>query len=233
MARYADSLLANSERIAVRTRQHWLSPVFGSARPFVIFVAAVIIFFLSGNLSQDGFSATLRSVFQWVGIAGVIIAIAWIGLVVWRWSAQDYIVTNLRVIKVEGILNKHSADSSLEKINDAVLDQGLFARMLGFGDLDILTANEESVDRYKWLNKAASFKKEMLNQKVALESGYSQGRGPGAPAGAAPVATATPQAADDADEVTDTLSRLADLRDRGAISPEEYEAKKAELLGRL
>src|SRR6185436_13776936 len=99
---------------------------------------------------QDGFSATLRSVFQWVGIAGVIIAIAWIGLVVWRWSAQDYIVTNLRVIKVEGILNKHSADSSLEKINDAVLDQGLFARMLGFGDLDILTANEESVDRYKW-----------------------------------------------------------------------------------
>ena len=67
MARYADSLLANGERIAVRTRQHWLSPVFGSARPFVIFVAAVIIFFLSGNLAQDGFSATLRSVFQWVG----------------------------------------------------------------------------------------------------------------------------------------------------------------------
>ena len=33
--------------------------------------------------------------------------------------------------------------------------------------------------------------------------------------------------------MTDTLSRLADLRDRGAISPEEYEAKKAELLGRL
>jgi uncharacterized membrane protein YdbT with pleckstrin-like domain len=231
MARYADSLLANTERIAVRTRQHWLSPVFGSARPFVIFIAALVIFILGGNLSQDGFSATLRTVFQWVGIAGVIVAIAWIGLVVWRWSAQDYIITNLRVIKVEGILNKHSADSSLEKINDAVLDQGLFARMLGFGDLDILTANEESVDRYKWLNKAASFKKEMLNQKVALESGYSQGRGPGTPAAAAPVAAAP--AADDADEVTDTLSRLADLRDRGAISPEEYEAKKAELLGRL
>ena len=35
------------------------------------------------------------------------------------------------------------------------------------------------------------------------------------------------------DEVMTTLGRLADLRDRGAISPEEYEAKKAELLGRL
>jgi hypothetical protein len=32
------------------------------------------------------------------------------------------------------------------------------------------------------------------------------------------------------DEVTRTLNNLADLRDRGAITTEEYEAKKAELL---
>ena len=36
-----------------------------------------------------------------------------------------------------------------------------------------------------------------------------------------------------ADEVTRTLGSLADLRDRGAISAEEYEAKKADLLRRL
>ena len=34
-------------------------------------------------------------------------------------------------------------------------------------------------------------------------------------------------------EVTQTLNGLADLRDRGAITPEEYEAKKADLLRRL
>jgi hypothetical protein len=228
MSRYADSLLANGEVIAVRTRQHWLSPVAASARPFLIFVAAVVIFVLGSKVE-----GTLGDIIRWVAIAGVLIAIAWIGLIVWRWSAQDYLVTNLRVIKVEGILNKHSADSSLEKINDAVLDQGIFGRMLGFGDLDILTANEESVDRYKWLNKAASFKKEMLNQKVALESGYGQGRGPGSPAAAAAAPAAPANVVGDADEVTDTLARLADLRDRGAISPAEYDAKKAELLGRL
>jgi hypothetical protein len=33
--------------------------------------------------------------------------------------------------------------------------------------------------------------------------------------------------------VTRTLGSLADLRDRGAISAEEYEAKKADLLRRL
>jgi hypothetical protein len=243
MARYADSLLANGEVIAVRTRQHWLAPVFGAARPFAIFVAAVIIFILGSNLGQDGFSGTLRTAFSYLALAGVIISLAWMGLVVWRWSAQDYLVTNMRVIKVEGIINKHSADSSLEKINDAVLDQSLVGRMFGFGDLDILTANEESVDRYKWLNRAASFKKEMLNQKVALESGYGQGRGPGiaSPTPAAAYAAGPPDAAaapaasagSEADEVTDTLGRLADLRDRGAISAAEYDAKKAELLGRI
>ena len=33
--------------------------------------------------------------------------------------------------------------------------------------------------------------------------------------------------------MTNTLASLADLRDRGAISADEYEAKKAELLDRL
>jgi hypothetical protein len=37
----------------------------------------------------------------------------------------------------------------------------------------------------------------------------------------------------DPDEVTRTLASLADLRDRGAISVEEYERKKAELLSRI
>jgi hypothetical protein len=38
---------------------------------------------------------------------------------------------------------------------------------------------------------------------------------------------------DESEKVTETLSRLADLRDEGAISAEEYEQKKNELLGRL
>jgi hypothetical protein len=47
----------------------------------------------------------------------------------------------------------------------------------------------------------------------------------------APSAPAAPKA--DPDEVTRTLANLADLRDRGAITPEEYELKKADLLSRL
>jgi hypothetical protein len=38
---------------------------------------------------------------------------------------------------------------------------------------------------------------------------------------------------DTADEVADALARLGDLRDQGVITPEEFEAKKADLLSRL
>ena len=36
-------------------------------------------------------------------------------------ETRGQVATKRRVLKVEGILNKRSADSSLEKINDAVL----------------------------------------------------------------------------------------------------------------
>ena len=145
-------------------------------------------------------------------------------------------------------------------------------RMLNYGDLTILTAAEDAVDRYHLLRDPKTFKKTMLTQKHTLETEfmYAGGRPPSPPLRAAEtdsqpmVATAAPAAApapatatvapapatsavpapapapepvaDDGDqsrEITETLARLADLRDSGAITPEDYEQKKDELLGRL
>ena len=74
---------------------------------------------------------------------------------------------------MEGIINKRSGDSNLEKINDAILEENLVGRLLDYGDLEILTAAEVSVDRYRMLNHAKTFKKEMMTAKHALEDGHS------------------------------------------------------------
>ena len=72
----------------------------------------------------------------------------------------------------------------------------------------------------------------MLNAKNELEDGH--GYGHGGPGGeSVPATRAGAPKSSSADEVTATLAKLADLRDKGAITPAEYEAKKAELLGRL
>ena len=55
---------------------------------------------------------------------------------------------------------------------------------------------------------------------------------PAAPA-ASPPAAAPAAPASSADQLTSTLESLAALRDRGLITPEEYEAKKRDLLERM
>jgi hypothetical protein len=129
--------------------------------------------------------------------------------------------------------------------------------MFNFGDLEILTAADQAVDRYHMIHDPKQFKKTMLTQKHNLETEFMYGRPPTPPlradepamtptAPAAPAPVAAPAAAaaapasepamsteDESREITETLARLADLRDKGAITAEEYEAKKDELLGRL
>lgn len=85
------------------------------------------------------------------------------------------------------MLNKHAADSSLEMINDAVLDQSALGRLLGYGDLGILTGAktdgdraqtpasptragaEGEIDHFRMLHHAVQFKIAMLNEKQQLE----------------------------------------------------------------
>jgi hypothetical protein len=277
MTRYADSLLTEGESVVYRSRQHWLSLIIRGRSATAVLIGGlvllVIVVFLKsvfpdGTLAQQ-LGISLGALLLLIG--AVVLIYRW-----WQWSNQDYLITNRRLLKVTGILNKHSADSSLEKINDAVLDQPLLGRMLNYGDLTILTAAEEAVDMYHMLRDPKTFKKTMLTQKHTLETEFMyQGAMPptpplraeqaqpvpppmaqqapppppmaAAPADAAPAAatvdmshvappppSAAAAAASDASlEVTQTLARLADLRDSGAITLEEYEAKKQELLGRL
>jgi hypothetical protein len=251
VARYADRLLADGERPILRTRQHVIAPVVRGGTAIAILVASAVLIVLISNLPPNN----LRTVLGYVPLVLLLISIAWLGVIFMAWYSEDYMVTNRRVLKVDGILRKRSADSSLEKINDAILEQSVLGRLLGYGDLEILTAAETPVDHYSYLSGAQQFKRTMLDAKHTLEQEVYDFPGPplraAAPAGAMPAgATSTaamaagagPGAADpgdtaprsmSSDEITRALGNLADLRDRGAISPADYEAKKQDLLGRL
>ena len=214
---YADSLLAKNEQILYRARQHWLAPLSDARNGLLLVLAGVVLALLEHQVLH------WTPVIVYVGLVVALIGLVWIAIVYFSWKAEEYVITNRRVLKVEGLLDKKSGDSSLDKINDAVLKQGLLARMLHYGDLEILTANEEAIDRYQMLAHVVDFKKAMLNAKNNLEDGYR---------GAAATPAVAPTTAGGGDAAA-TLAQLADLRDKGAITPAEYEKKKAEILGRL
>ena len=254
---YADGLLSTGERILYRNKQHPFIFIWGARYAILAVVIALIALWLGGNLDPAGFTGTLRGLLGWVTAA---LFIGGIGVFIWtalHYINQEYVLTNRRVIQVEGVLNRNATDSSLEKINDAVLSQSVFGRMFDFGDLTVLTASESGIEKMRMLRSPVVYKKKMLDAKHDYEvdmeragwapsppirDGSSAAQSPGAaledttttsaPAQAAAVAPA-PAPRADPDEVTRTLASLADLRDRGAISPEEYERKKTELLTRL
>ena len=245
---YADGLLSTGERIIYRNKQHPFIFIWGARWTILAVVGAVVLFWLGGNLAPDGISGSLRQILGWITAILFFGGLAVFGWTVLHYINQEYVLTNRRVIQVEGVLNRSATDSSLEKINDAVLSQSVFGRMFDFGDLTVLTASESGIEKMRMLRSPVVYKKKMLDAKHEYEvdmerSGWAPSPpiregatgGPQAAtdaAGPAPAsASATPTA--DPDDVTRTLASLADLRDRGAISPEEYERKKAELLSRI
>jgi len=240
---YAEGLMSTGERIVHREKQHWFVFIWGARYTILAIVIAGV-----GALIQNNLSSPWREI---LGTAAVILFVGGLLLLGWtilRYMNQEYVLTNRRVIEVEGVLNKRVTDSSLEKVNDIVLTQSIFGRMFGFGDLEILTASETGVSRFRMLVQPVQFKREMLDAKHEYErdiagGGYvtsppfrAESPGGGPPSDdtvSTPVPPAPPAQPLSRDEVTQTLNSLADLRDRGAISPDEFERKKADLLARL
>jgi hypothetical protein len=268
--RYADSLLTEGEHIVLRSRQHWLALLIRGRAGVFLFILGLIV--LGSVIVFNVVPGVTRDVLSAIGMILLVLGVIVFLYRLWHWWAQDYIITNRRLLKVTGVLNKRSADSSLEKINDAILTQPVLGRMLNYGDLEILTAADQANDLYRMLRDPKTFKKVMLTQKHALETEFTYVGGPPPtpplraepafaspppaaqpipPAAAPPLAAPAPepplaaevaqQAAampsevepDESLEITQTLARLADLRDSGAISAEEYEQKKDDLLSRL
>jgi uncharacterized membrane protein YgcG len=277
---YADSLLSTGERITHRVRQHWFVLLWGARIPIAGIIAALLLLILSSAAQPSGVARDLLNVLTAVLFFGGLAFLAWGTL---RYLNTEFVLTNRRVVQVEGVVNKRATDSSLEKINDAVLTQSIFGRMFGFGDLDVLTAAEAGIERFRMIIDPIGFKRAMLDAKHEYEvdmersgwqpsppiraaattgaatttgergSGSAGGGSTGGSAAAgtgdrpAPTVSTAPTAAGagvssgaapaatkvNPDEVTRTLANLADLRDRGAISAEEYEAKKTDLLSRL
>jgi hypothetical protein len=274
---YADTLLSTGERITHRVRQHWLVLVWGARIPIAAIIGSLLLLILSSAARPSGLASDLLSLLTAVLFLGGLAFLAWATL---QYLNTEFVLTNRRVVQVQGVVNKRATDSSLEKINDAVLTQSIFGRILGFGDLDVLTAAEAGIERFRMIIDPIGFKRAMLDAKHEYEvdmersgwqpsppiraasaagaastggsnpspaggagaTGSAGSASPAAAAGsasattsppAAPAAPAAPAPRVDPDEVTRTLANLADLRDRGAISAEDFEAKKTDLLSRL
>lgn len=210
---YVEALLARNERIVRVARDHWVTLL-----PVILVdvaVSIVIIGFSVGVLSPP---------WTWFGLLLLVVPIGHLALRVWAWWNKQYIVTNRRIVQVTGTFGKRVSDTSLEKINDIVMEQSVLGRLLKFGDIEIISGSESGIDVFRRIADPIEFKKELLDQKGTLGSldvfDEQVGR----------VLSAE---ALDASDVPELIAGLDELRQKGVITDVEFEEKKQRLLAKI
>lgn len=213
---YLESLMGAREKIALKERQHWMVIV---PRLVLWGAVSVLIFLITVVLAAavlDGLALVL--------LLGLLFPFWRIAVDLLNWWNEQYVITNRRVIQLEGIINKHSIDSSLEKVNDVVLKQSALGRILNYGDLQILTASEIGVNLFRRIAHPVKFKTEMLNQKEGMSQlDIFEGR----------AGRILSEEAPSRGDIPELIAELDELRKKGIITAEEFEEKKKALLAKL
>jgi uncharacterized membrane protein YdbT with pleckstrin-like domain len=216
---YVDRLLAPGETILYRSLRHWIVLLRWIAGALALAVLGGLMIVLYGWASWAGASAG-----AWFGAGLVTLAVLFALPAMLRYASEVYVVTDRRVLRVDGVFRKQALDSGLAKINDVHLTQSVAGRLLGYGTLEIITASDVGINRFEYLPRPMAFKKAMMSAVEARAAGvHDEARSTvaSAPPASAPRATA------------DRLAELEDLRKRGLVAEDEYRVKRKQILDGL
>lgn len=221
---YANKTLTDNEDVLRRAHRHVLFVLLHTA-PYIL--GAVLLWLLAGlgywfDFRYAGILAAILLV-----VSAVPLSIALYRFMAWR--AEEYIVTSLRIIQVEGILSKRTHDSSLGQVNNVEMHQSVFGRMFDFGDINIITGSDAAINDLHGLNQPFEFKEALLEAK-AIFDGQSPRRS--RPAGGAPAVQRSQADTGDqhVEDVARVLAALSELRNSGVLSEAEYQAKLQEVM---
>ena len=135
---YVERNLAPGESVVYRARYHWI--YYGTALPSSSFSSRCSWGWLSGTVSAgDETGPPGRGVMA----IGFLLLAAGVFLVRRiRASADEFVVTNRRVVRKYGLVAREVGTGAEEKIQDVTFAQGVIARLLGYGTIVVETASE-------------------------------------------------------------------------------------------
>jgi uncharacterized membrane protein YdbT with pleckstrin-like domain len=196
-------LLIEGEELILDRRPHWVA-LLG---PALVAVA---------GLALAWWLSTLMDSAAWLPwVVYVVLLLVYPVPKVVSWLTSNFAVTSDRVIHREGFIAKRSMEIPLEAINDVRFDQGIIDRMLGAGTLVIQSASEQGRQIFDNIRDPEGVQRTIYQEGERNKERMYQGRGSAVPA---------------APSVTTELERLADLRAKGILTEEEFQAQKARIL---
>ena len=130
-----------------------------------------------------------------------------------KWMTTNFVVTSHRVVFREGVIAKHGIEIPLDRVNTIFFNQGILERVLGTGDLTIESAGERGTQSFSDIRKPSKVQNEIYRLIEAEQDEHASASRPLS--------------------IPEQLDQLDDLRRRGVINEDEFQAKKTKLLERM
>jgi uncharacterized membrane protein YdbT with pleckstrin-like domain len=201
--------LNDGEEIVLDLRPHWVY-----LAPATFFLVFAIVLGVVAAVMVDGDAGTAASIAALVLLA---VAVLYFAYKYVNWVTTMFVLTTDRIITRRGWLSKSGIEIPLERINTVFFNQRILERLLGAGDLSIESAGERGTENLTDIRKPALVQREIYVQMEQNENRkFDRVRGP---ATGASLSTA------------EQLEKLHGLVQQGALTPAQYEAEKAKLLG--
>jgi uncharacterized membrane protein YdbT with pleckstrin-like domain len=225
---YPQDALAPHEELVLNLHPHWWYMAGSTA----LLVAAIVI----GSLEPAGVVPSGPDWLHagWFLAAAIIVALGWFLIRFGRWITTNFVLTSDRVMSRSGLLSKSGIEIPLERINTVFFHQHLFERLIGLGDLEIESASTDGAERFDDVRRPSDIQKEIYIQMERNKNRDVDRIAHATDHSAAERAAAAPApAASSSSGIADQIEQLAKLRDQGHLTEAEFQAKKAELLGRM
>ena len=203
---FPEDHISDGEELVLHLKPHWWTFWKSVLILVVVFVIAVL-------LRNTGVA--------FVGWIAFLAALVYLGVTYAKWTSTHFVISSDRLIFRQGLLSKHGIEIPLNRVNNVLFSQSLFERLFGFGDLTIESAGESGQSQFENVRKPDAVQNEINRQVERQRQRHSGVAAPPAPASS------------EADDIPARIEQLEQLRERGLVSDEEYEAKRNDLLGRL
>lgn len=196
--------LKKGERVSLITKPHWLT----LGGPFLILLAGSIIGILIGNY----------------GLIITLISAGYFFYEIVKRNNNLWAVTSLRVIDEYGVFTNNTKENPLDKINNVSYRQTFWGKLFGYGNVQIQTAAEIGSTTYFAVQNPKELKDTITNMQEAYKQ--QQIKNQATELASAIVAGQKSSTADVASE----LEKLYELKQKGILTEEEYNAGKTKIL---
>lgn len=205
-------LLNEGEELVLDLRPHW----WFFAGPASLLAGSLVVLVIAYIKDWPDWAIMV--------LAGICLgALGWLGGRYARWATTNFVVTAERIVFRSGVVAKRGIEIPLERVNTIFSSQTVLERVFRSGDLVIESGGEQGRQSFTDIPNPQGVQSEIYR---SIEANHSRMFGSRV---ATPAAAATPAAPD----ALDQLAKLDELRKRGTITEQEFQEKKAELLGRM